>query len=279
MSPMVDEPPIVTIKPGYDDVARHVWEQYEADAPLRARELVELLAPFAEIEGRRLLDVGCGYAGTTAGFANAGAWAVGLEPDEAKLLLGGGRASVQQAKVRLLRGAAERLPFRDGAFDLVICNDVIEHVVSHERTIAELSRVLTSQGFLYLNAPNRLSLRFLWRDPHYQLAGIMWLPRSWAVWYVVKVRQRASEFEVGVFPIPSSLRRLMHRHGLITLNSGLEAVEQKLTHPERIRGRAKARLFALIQRGGGLPLLRAYYRLLGRFPDLHTNPVFVARKV
>src|SRR4029453_10044470 len=41
-----------------------------------------------------------------------------------------------------------RLPFRDGAFDAVICSEVFEHLVHPIETIAELLRVARRYGVL-----------------------------------------------------------------------------------------------------------------------------------
>jgi len=52
----------------------------------------------------------------------------------------------------------ETLPFRDGAFDVIVCKFVIEHVPSPARVFAEFWRVLRPGGMLAVLTPNRLSL-------------------------------------------------------------------------------------------------------------------------
>lgn len=47
---------------------------------------------------------------------------------------------------------AERLPFRDGAFDFVICAHMLEHVAHPERVIAELTRV-GKRGYIETPSP------------------------------------------------------------------------------------------------------------------------------
>lgn len=48
----------------------------------------------------------------------------------------------------------DRLPFADGAFDLVVMLEVIEHVVRAERALREIWRVLSPGGQLLLSTPN-----------------------------------------------------------------------------------------------------------------------------
>jgi SAM-dependent methyltransferase len=50
-------------------------------------------------------------------------------------------------------GDLHALPFEDGAFDGVVCTQVLEHVRFPERVMGELTRVLKRGGHLYLSAP------------------------------------------------------------------------------------------------------------------------------
>ena len=49
------------------------------------------------------------------------------------------------------------LPFRDGSFDLVTANMVMEHVHRPERVLREVRRVLAPRGVLLFHTPNRAS--------------------------------------------------------------------------------------------------------------------------
>jgi SAM-dependent methyltransferase len=76
-----------------------------------------------------------------------------------------------------------QLPFADESFDVVLSNHVIEHVgdVRAQRAhLAELHRVLRSDGIGYLAVPNRWMLV----EPHYRLAFLSWWPRAWRTPYL-----------------------------------------------------------------------------------------------
>ncbi|MDA0366676.1 MAG: methyltransferase domain-containing protein, partial [Chloroflexi bacterium] len=52
--------------------------------------------------------------------------------------------------------AGETLPLRDGVLDLIVLNEVIEHVADDGATLREIARVLAPGGVCILYAPNRL---------------------------------------------------------------------------------------------------------------------------
>jgi len=77
----------------------------------------------------------------------------------------------------------EELPFSDEKYDVVISNHVIEHVgeESAQTThLKELYRVLKSDGVGYLAFPNR----WQWKEPHYRLGGLSWLPEKYRSSYL-----------------------------------------------------------------------------------------------
>lgn len=70
---------------------------------------------------------------------------------------------------------ADRLPFADAAFDVVLSNHVIEHVSSPEQHLREIHRVLKPGGIAYLATPNRL-----WpHEFHTGLKLLHYLPTGW----------------------------------------------------------------------------------------------------
>lgn len=81
-----------------------------------------------------------------------------------------------------------QLPFADGSFDVVLTNHVIEHVGNEQAQrahLAELYRVLRSDGIGYLAVPNRWMLV----EPHYKLAFLSWWPHAWRTPYLRAMRK------------------------------------------------------------------------------------------
>jgi SAM-dependent methyltransferase len=73
----------------------------------------------------------------------------------------------------ILRGDGERLPLATASVAFVHCAQVLEHVASPRAFLAELRRVLVPGGHVYLTAINR----FAFRDPHFGVRGVNWMPR------------------------------------------------------------------------------------------------------
>jgi SAM-dependent methyltransferase len=53
-----------------------------------------------------------------------------------------------------------RLPFDDNSFDLIICTEVLEHLLWPQSLLREISRVLCENGFLLVSVPNIVSLTY-----------------------------------------------------------------------------------------------------------------------
>ena len=64
-------------------------------------------------------------------------------------------------RVRYVEGDALALPFDDGSFDAVCAMDLLEHLESPERAIAEASRVLAPGGLFFFHTFNRNLLSWL----------------------------------------------------------------------------------------------------------------------
>lgn len=68
-----------------------------------------------------------------------------------------------QARVHWLQTAGERLPFKDGAFDRVICTETLEHVDDETVLARELARVLKPGGILAISVPDEYSEKIFWK--------------------------------------------------------------------------------------------------------------------
>ena len=102
------------------DVGRHVAAFSSALRPEAVQEL-EAWGGDHLVRGKRVLDLGCGDGRLALGFAPFAKQVEGLDPDEKAISTA---ASVARsngiANVRFKVGAAQKLPYEDGAFDVVI---------------------------------------------------------------------------------------------------------------------------------------------------------------
>ena len=126
---------------------------------LRSAKVLQALDRAGVRVAGRVLDAGCGGGGTALSLAEESAFAVGLDL-EARFAGAGTRLQAEKtiANAAFVQGDGERLPFRDGAFDLVFSHSVIEHVRRADGYLREIHRVLRPGGVLYLSTAPTLSL-------------------------------------------------------------------------------------------------------------------------
>jgi|SRR6516164_1425116 ubiquinone/menaquinone biosynthesis C-methylase UbiE len=100
---------------------------------------------------RRILDVGCGTGyllGVLAAHAPQAESLAGI--DAAPEMIEVARGAATDGRLRFEVGAAERLPWPDAAFDLVVSTTSFDHWADQQRGLAECARVLAPGGYLVL---------------------------------------------------------------------------------------------------------------------------------
>jgi 2-polyprenyl-3-methyl-5-hydroxy-6-metoxy-1,4-benzoquinol methylase len=138
---------------------------------------------------RRVLEVGCGEGGFSASIQGAvEKW--GIEPNAAA-------AGVAATRLdRVLTGrfddVAADLP--RGYFDLVVCNDVIEHMDDHDRFLRTIQGYMAADGVLVGSVPNMRNYKILFdllflKDWRYQDSGIM--DRTHLRWFTGNALRRS----------------------------------------------------------------------------------------
>lgn len=113
--------------------------------------------------GGRVLDLGCGSKPYRDWFGNVAHYT------------GADIAPGPEVDVVLTPG--EPLPFADGAFDALLCTQVLEHVADLGQTLAEIRRVLAPGGLLLVSVPFLFNLHGAPHDyrrfTEYGVAGLL----------------------------------------------------------------------------------------------------------
>lgn len=106
------------------------------------RDKLEAVAPIAD--DAPVLEVGCGAHGLIFYFGTENG--IGIDPlaDHYAELF-----PTWQSRARTIAAPGERLPFEDASFDVVLCDNVVDHAESPRRIVEEIARVLRPGGLIY----------------------------------------------------------------------------------------------------------------------------------
>lgn len=154
----IRDPRFVFMNHGFvEDIGREDWSFLdERDGPWKyAVNLVRHVVDGVALEGRRLLDVGCGRGGACSYYARYHRTDVVAGLDLVPQNVAFCRAAHGGDRIRFVTGDAQRLPFGDATFDVVSNIESSHCYPSLERFFAEVRRVLRAGGvFCYTDNLN-----------------------------------------------------------------------------------------------------------------------------
>lgn len=117
-------------------------------------ELPAITSLVGKLEGKRLLDLGCGYGDHAAEYVKRGACVVGV--DNSKRLLAFAQAQNIKNAEFIFHDIKKKLPFPDASFDVITCSLVLDHIKDLKKLFKETHRVLKKDGRMLFSIPNPL---------------------------------------------------------------------------------------------------------------------------
>lgn len=111
---------------------------------------LQMIRDHLPLEGKRILDVGCGIGTYLKALKRYTQNLYGVDVDAERI------KEAARISPNVFVAPAEKLPFDDEMFDVVLLNEVLEHVKDGRKAVEEAIRVLKPGGHLVIFAPNRL---------------------------------------------------------------------------------------------------------------------------
>jgi 2-polyprenyl-6-hydroxyphenyl methylase / 3-demethylubiquinone-9 3-methyltransferase len=142
----------------FDQLARTWWDEDGDFKPLHAINPLRLgyIQANVELQGKQLLDVGCGGGILSESLARAGALVTGIDLAEKPLQVA--RLHRLEANLEInhqlisIEALAENQP---QSFDVITCMEMLEHVPDPASVINACRRLLKPGGQLFLSTINR----------------------------------------------------------------------------------------------------------------------------
>ncbi len=156
---------IKAIKKGIENpfIDRNLWNEMENSTLNLINKYLEKI----ETDSIKVLDVGVGLGRILEKLKSTN--------PEKHLELYGCDISISYLSLSKSKGIevaccnVEDMPYKDEFFDIVVCTDVLEHVLDLNRVLYQIKRVLRRGGYLFVRVPNREDLsQYLKSDyPYY----------------------------------------------------------------------------------------------------------------
>jgi 2-polyprenyl-3-methyl-5-hydroxy-6-metoxy-1,4-benzoquinol methylase len=180
------------------EVIKEVQREYNPTHPnydrwKRARDISQERAQFVKsvisdkliLENLVILDLGSGE-GITSNLFSQNNFVVSLEPKQERI-----KKNQITPSLKPIMADSLDLPFKDSAFDLIILQDVLEHLIITEKFVDELKNILNKSGAIYLSTPNKLSLFNIISDPHWGMPLLCLFNREQVKKYFLKYFRRS----------------------------------------------------------------------------------------
>lgn len=161
----------------------------------------------ADLSKLSCLDLGCSIGHISAYLARNFGEVWGVDVDEAALKMA--KRTYKERNLNFKISAENKIPFPRATFDVVIFNQIYEHVESPKKVFGEIKRVLKRGGVCFFGARNK----YFVFDGHYPIPFLPIFPRSLAD-FLIKIFYSKEKYDINLYSL-DQLKKLTREFSLV----------------------------------------------------------------
>ena len=205
------------------------WEKGRGLSDERAKFVKSVLSNEIELRGLKILDLGAGE-GSTSSLLSKNNFVISLEIKSERV-----NKIPRSDSLRPIIADGFRIPVKTSSIEVIILQDVIEHMIIKSDFLDELNSLLKIDGIIYLSTPNKLSLINIIADPHWGMPLLSLFKRDIIKKYFLKYFRQEDCYRNDIAE-------------LLSLNNVVKFFSEKFT----IKLYTKQSVKYLLDGGGGL---------------------------
>jgi len=190
----------------FSEVAHHWWDIHSEFRPLHEINPLRLewIHARASLQGKKVIDVGCGGGILAESMAKKGAFVTGIDLSEKALKVADLHSLESGLTIRYQSISAEQMAEQEAdEHDVVTCMEMLEHVPDPRSIIAACAKLVKPGGFVFFSTLNRNPKSYL-----YAILGAE---------YVLKMLPKGTH-DYAKFVTPAELSQSIRAAGLELLS-------------------------------------------------------------
>ena len=142
--------------------ARHDWDKSRSKGNLFERiffnKKIRFIANALDYKNKTILDLGCSTGICTYDIGKNSKKTIGMDISLWAIEKAQYKMKKQGKNIKFLTGDAEKLPFKENAFDITVNTALFQYFKNPEKIINEMERVLKPKGYTLVEVPYKYGI-------------------------------------------------------------------------------------------------------------------------
>lgn len=211
-------------------------------AKIKSNRMLNIIKKYCKIENATLIDAGCGYGHNSFEFSKYVKKVIAIDTNpKAIATCNKQKKKTGNGNLKFITVNAETIPLQTETADIVISQQVLEHVQNQKKYMREIYRILKKKGVLYLSVPNK----FYPIEPHFKIPFMSLMPKFIANFIARK--KGANNFDINS-PSFWTVKKMLMATGFDTIDYTIKFLNNPLKyHLDKDVGMRTTKISAMLK--------------------------------